>query len=152
MPAWLIWVIAAGVLTGAETLSMDFVLVMCAGGAAAGALAAAAGAPAVVQVLVAAFVAIGLLAFVRPVARRHLAGEAGRDRDAVGVDGGGHLVLHAERAAVQVAECRLHPGGQEREQGVPGTGGGARRADEQVDVLLQPLGLDVLHVGAVGAR
>ena len=75
MPAWLIWLIAAGVLAGAETLSMDFVLVMCAGGAAAGALTAAAGAPPAIQVLVAAFVAIGLLAFVRPVARRHLAGE-----------------------------------------------------------------------------
>jgi membrane protein implicated in regulation of membrane protease activity len=54
---------------------MDFVLVMCAGGAAAGAVTAAAGAPPAIQVLVAAFVAIGLLAFVRPVARRHLAGE-----------------------------------------------------------------------------
>jgi hypothetical protein len=53
MPAWLIWVIAAGVLAGAETLSMDFVLVMCAGGAAAGAVTAAAGAPPAIQVLVA---------------------------------------------------------------------------------------------------
>ncbi len=75
MPAWLIWLIAAGVLAGAETLSMDFVLVMCAGGAAAGSLAAAVGAPPAIQVLVAAFVALGLLSFVRPVARRHLAGE-----------------------------------------------------------------------------
>jgi membrane protein implicated in regulation of membrane protease activity len=75
VPAWLIWLIAAGVLAGAETLSMDFVLVMCAGGAVAGAVTAAAGAPPAIQVLVAAVVAIGLLAFVRPVARRHLAGE-----------------------------------------------------------------------------
>lgn len=75
MPAWLIWVIAAGVLAAAETLSTDFVLLMCAGGAAAGGLTAAVGAPPAIQVLVAAFVAIGLLAFVRPVARRHLAGE-----------------------------------------------------------------------------
>jgi membrane protein implicated in regulation of membrane protease activity len=75
VPAWLIWLIAAGVLAGAETLSMDFVLVMCAGGAAAGSLAAAVGAPPAIQVLVAALVALGLLSFVRPVARRHLAGE-----------------------------------------------------------------------------
>jgi membrane protein implicated in regulation of membrane protease activity len=75
VPAWLIWLIAAGVLAGAETLSMDFVLVMCAGGATAGALTAAAGAPPAIQVLVAAIVAVGLLAVVRPVARRHLAGE-----------------------------------------------------------------------------
>lgn len=75
MPAWLIWLIAAGVLAGAETLSMDFVLVMCAGGAAAGAAAAGLGAPPFLQAIVAAIVAVGLLAFVRPVARRHLAGE-----------------------------------------------------------------------------
>jgi membrane protein implicated in regulation of membrane protease activity len=75
VPAWLIWLIAAGVLAGVETLSLDFVLVMCAGGAVAGAATAAAGAPPAIQVLVAAVVAIGLLAFVRPVARRHLAGE-----------------------------------------------------------------------------
>jgi membrane protein implicated in regulation of membrane protease activity len=75
VPAWLIWLIAAGVLAGAETLSMDFVLVMCAGGATAGAIAAGVGAPAAVQVIVAALVAVGLLAFIRPVARRHLIGE-----------------------------------------------------------------------------
>jgi membrane protein implicated in regulation of membrane protease activity len=74
VPAWLIWLIAAGVLAGAETLSMDFVLVMCAGGAGAGAVAAGLGAPPFLQAIVAALVAVGLLAFVRPVARRHLAG------------------------------------------------------------------------------
>ena len=41
VPAWLIWLIAAGGLAAAETLSLDFVLIMCAGGAAAGAVAAA---------------------------------------------------------------------------------------------------------------
>ncbi len=72
MAAWLIWLIAAAVLAGAEALSLDLVLIMCAGGASAGALAAALHAPAALQVVVAVAVAIGLLAFVRPVARRHL--------------------------------------------------------------------------------
>jgi membrane protein implicated in regulation of membrane protease activity len=68
----LIWLIASGALAVAEVLSLDLVLIMCAGGAAAGAVAAGAGANAPIQVVVAAVVAIGLLAFVRPVARRHL--------------------------------------------------------------------------------
>ena len=74
MPTWLIWLVAAALLAAAETLSLDLVLIMCAGGAAAGAITAAVGAPAAAQVVVAIIVAVGLLAFVRPVARRHLAG------------------------------------------------------------------------------
>jgi membrane protein implicated in regulation of membrane protease activity len=74
MPAWLIWLIAAGVLAGAETLSLDLVLVMIAGGAGAAAIAAGAGAPPAAQVAIAAVVAFGLLLGVRPVARRHLMG------------------------------------------------------------------------------
>jgi membrane protein implicated in regulation of membrane protease activity len=70
----LAWLIAAGVLAGAETLSLDLVLIMCAGGAGAGAIAAGVHAPPTVQVIVAIAVAVGLLAFVRPVARRHLSG------------------------------------------------------------------------------
>ena len=74
MPAWLIWVIAAGVLAGAETLSLDLVLIMCAGGAAGGAITAAAGGGAVLQVIVAIVSAALLLGVVRPVAKRHLVG------------------------------------------------------------------------------
>jgi membrane protein implicated in regulation of membrane protease activity len=72
VPAWLIWIIGAAALAGAEALSLDLVLIMCAGGAAAGALAAALGAPAAAQVTVAILVALGLVLFVRPVAKRHL--------------------------------------------------------------------------------
>jgi membrane protein implicated in regulation of membrane protease activity len=72
MPAWLIWVIAAGGLAAAETLSLDFVLIMCAGGATAGAVTAAAGGPPVLQVAVALVAAAVLLLLVRPVAKRHL--------------------------------------------------------------------------------
>jgi len=74
VPAWLIWVIAAGVLAGAETLSLDLVLIMCAGGAAGGAITAAAGGGAVLQVIVAIVSAALLLGVVRPVAKRHLVG------------------------------------------------------------------------------
>jgi len=70
--AWLIWLIASGALVAAESVSLDFVLVMCAGGAAAGAITAGAGAPAAIQIVVAIVVAAALLVFVRPVAKRHL--------------------------------------------------------------------------------
>ena len=74
MPAWLIWVIAAAVLAGSESLSGDFVLLMCAGGAAGGAITAAVGGGAVLQLVVAIISAALLLGFVRPVAKRHLLG------------------------------------------------------------------------------
>jgi membrane protein implicated in regulation of membrane protease activity len=74
MHAWLIWLILAAVLAGAETLSLDLVLIMCAGGAAAGGIGAAAGLPPAVQVALAIAGALALLLFVRPVAKRHLTG------------------------------------------------------------------------------
>src|SRR5436305_4533936 len=58
VPAWVVWLIVAGVLAGAETLSLDLTLIMCAGGAGAASLAAALGAAPVVQVLVAVIVAV----------------------------------------------------------------------------------------------
>ncbi|TAM90306.1 MAG: NfeD family protein [Jatrophihabitans sp.] len=72
MPAWLIWLIVAAGLAGAETLSLDLVLLMCAGGAGAGAITAAFGAPLAAQVVVALVVAAAMLGVVRPVAKRHL--------------------------------------------------------------------------------
>ena len=72
MPAWLIWLIAAGVLAGAEALSADLVLVMLAGGAVGGSVAALIGLPVALQAIVAILVGLGLLLGVRPVARRHL--------------------------------------------------------------------------------
>lgn len=72
MPAWLLWLIAAGVLAIAEALSLDLVLIMCGGGALVGAVAAAVGLPLGVQVAAFAISALGLLTLVRPVAKRHL--------------------------------------------------------------------------------
>jgi membrane protein implicated in regulation of membrane protease activity len=72
MQAWLIWLIIAAALAGAEALSLDLVLIMLAGGAGGGAVAAAFGAPPVVQVLVAIVLSAALLVGVRPIAKRHL--------------------------------------------------------------------------------
>jgi len=74
MHAWLIWLIIAAVLAGAEAMSLDLVLIMLAGGAAGGAITAGVGGAPALQVLVAIVVALGLLLGVRPVAKRHLTG------------------------------------------------------------------------------
>lgn len=75
MHAWLIWLIIAAVLAGAEALSLDLVLIMLAGGALGGAVAAI-GLDAPFQVLVAIVVSVALLGGVRPVAKRHLEAHA----------------------------------------------------------------------------
>lgn len=72
MAVWVLWLIAAAALAIAETLSVDLVLGMFAGGALAGALAAGLGAGVVYQVLAFAVASVGLLIVVRPVAKRHL--------------------------------------------------------------------------------
>ncbi|MEO6886885.1 MAG: NfeD family protein, partial [Jatrophihabitantaceae bacterium] len=61
MPAWLIWLIASGVLAAAETATLTLVLVMFAGGAAAAAVTAAFGGPVFVQFLVAIVATLALL-------------------------------------------------------------------------------------------
>jgi membrane protein implicated in regulation of membrane protease activity len=72
MPAWLVWLIVAGVFAAAETVSLSFVLVMFAGGSALAAIAAAIGAPLLAQFIVGvAGTAVFLVGF-RPVAMRHL--------------------------------------------------------------------------------
>jgi len=72
VPAWLIWLLAAGVLAIAEALSLDLVLIMLAIAALTTAGAAALGAGAAVQVAVFAVVSLGLVVVVRPLARRRL--------------------------------------------------------------------------------
>jgi membrane protein implicated in regulation of membrane protease activity len=72
VPAWLIWLIVSGAFAAAETFSLTFVLVMFAGGAAAGAIVAAFGAPVLAQFVIALLATAALLGVVRPVAKRHL--------------------------------------------------------------------------------
>jgi membrane protein implicated in regulation of membrane protease activity len=67
-----IWLIAGVLLALAELLTLDFVLIMLAGGAVAAALTGLVGAPLLIQVAVFAVVSgLGLLA-VRPAIKRHL--------------------------------------------------------------------------------
>jgi len=69
---WLIWLVAAGAFAAAEAFSLTFVLVMFAGGAAAGAVAAGLGGPVLLQFIVAIVATVALLGAVRPIAKRHL--------------------------------------------------------------------------------
>ncbi len=83
MADWLIWLIAAGALVVAETLSLGLVLIMFAGGALVAGGAAALGLGVGLQVLVFAIAAVGLLMVVRPIARRHLENTAELSRTGV---------------------------------------------------------------------
>lgn len=71
--AWLVWVAVAALLGLAELVSMDFVLVMLAVGAGAGALSSTVSPSVWVDLAVAAAVSVGMLAVVRPsvVSRLH---------------------------------------------------------------------------------
>ena len=121
MPEWLAWLIAAGVLAGAETMSGAFVLIMVAGGAGAGALTAALGAPVAVQILVALAGTLLLLWLVRPVAVRHL------NPGPPAITGAAALVGHE---AVVLHEVTRH-GGRVRLNGAEWT---ARAADPKQEL------------------
>jgi membrane protein implicated in regulation of membrane protease activity len=68
---WLAWVGLALALGAIEAASVDFVFLMLAGGALAGALVSGLGASFPVQVVTAVAVAAVLLVAVRPLIRRH---------------------------------------------------------------------------------
>jgi membrane protein implicated in regulation of membrane protease activity len=70
--AWLIWLIIAAALAGAEAISLDLVLIMLAGGAVVGSASALIGLPPALQIVLAIAGALALLLVVRPVAKRHL--------------------------------------------------------------------------------
>jgi membrane protein implicated in regulation of membrane protease activity len=72
VPAWLLWLIAAGLFGVGEMVSLDLVLLMFAGGALGGMTVALLGGAVVFQLI--AFIAVAgiLLATVRPIAKRHL--------------------------------------------------------------------------------
>ena len=72
MAAWLLWLIAAGLFAAGEVASLDFVLLMFAGGAVGGMALALIGAAAFAQVIAFIVVSGVLLALVRPIATRHL--------------------------------------------------------------------------------
>jgi len=72
MPAWLLWLIAAGLFAAGEVVSLDLVLLMFAGGAVGGMTVALLGGATAAQLI--AFIVVSglLLLVVRPVAKRHL--------------------------------------------------------------------------------
>ncbi|HET6968397.1 MAG TPA: NfeD family protein [Ornithinibacter sp.] len=69
---WLFWLGLALILAAIEVATVDFVFLMFAGGAAAGAVAAALGAPFMLQAVIAVAVSLLLLFGVRPMIKRQL--------------------------------------------------------------------------------
>ena len=86
MPAWLLWLIIAAALVGAEALSLDLVLIMLGGGAAAA----------------------GLLVGVRPIAQRHLNAHPSTTTGAAALVGKSAVVL--ERVDARGGLVRLNGG------------------------------------------
>ncbi|MEZ5184507.1 MAG: NfeD family protein [Candidatus Nanopelagicales bacterium] len=72
MSATVLWLVAAVLFGILEVMSLDFVLIMLAGGALAGAGAAAVGAPFIVQAGAAGAVSLLGVFALRPIALRHL--------------------------------------------------------------------------------
>lgn len=69
---WSFWAALAVVFGLVETVTLDLVFLMLAGGALAGSVAAIAGAPFFLSALIATGGAVSLLLVVRPIARRNL--------------------------------------------------------------------------------
>ena len=72
MPAWVIWMVAAGVLAAGEIFSLSFFLGPIAVAAVLAALAALLGAGTAVQLVVFTVASAASLLVLRPIARRHL--------------------------------------------------------------------------------
>ena len=72
MPAWVVWMIAAGVLAVGEMFTLSFFLGPIAVAAVLAAVAALAGAAVALQVVIFTVAAAASLLVLRPVARRHL--------------------------------------------------------------------------------
>jgi membrane protein implicated in regulation of membrane protease activity len=72
VPAWLLWLIAAGLFGVGEMVSLDLVLLMFAGGALGGMVVALLGGAVAFQLIAFIGVAAVLLGLVRPIAKKHL--------------------------------------------------------------------------------
>mgnify|MGYP001225348090 CR=1 FL=1 len=82
---WLVWVGVALILAVVEAATVDFIFLMLAGGALAGAVAAAFGSGFPVQAVVAAVSAVALLVGVRPWVKRRF--NIRTERPTVGIAG-----------------------------------------------------------------
>jgi membrane protein implicated in regulation of membrane protease activity len=72
MPDWVIWAIAAAALAAGEVLTLGFFLGLIALGAAVAAIAAAVGVSVELQVALFAITSVVSMAFIRPIALRHM--------------------------------------------------------------------------------
>ena len=72
MDEWVYWIIAAGALAAGEIFTMGFFLGPIAVAATLAALVALVGGPLALQLLVFTVAAVGSVAVLRPIARRHL--------------------------------------------------------------------------------
>jgi len=110
VPAWLLWLIAAGLLGVGEMVTLDLVLLMFAGGALGGMTVALAGGTVPFQLI--AFIAVAgvLLGTVRPIAKRHLT-----DRTPLQLDGVDTLIGRTARVTkvVDSAGGRIRLGADE---------------------------------------
>ena len=70
---WLAWIALAMIFVAVEAATADFVFIMLAGGALAGALAAGSGVVFSLQVVLAVLVAMLLIGLVRPLVKRQFA-------------------------------------------------------------------------------
>jgi membrane protein implicated in regulation of membrane protease activity len=105
MPDWVIWVIAASALAAGEIFTLGFFLGPIAIAAALAAIVAAVGLPVEVQVAVFAVASAASLAFVRPIARRHMKTPARLRSGTAALVGTRAIVLErvdAERGQVKI--------------------------------------------------
>jgi membrane protein implicated in regulation of membrane protease activity len=72
MPDWVLWLVAAGLLAAGEVVTLGFFLGPIALAAVIAAAVAAVGAGAGVQLAAFVLASVASLAFLRPVARRHM--------------------------------------------------------------------------------
>jgi membrane protein implicated in regulation of membrane protease activity len=106
---WLAWLGLALILAAIEAATVDFVFLMLAGGAVAGAAASGIGVPFPAQVVVAVVVAGLLLLVVRPViTRKFMVAEASHGIGAHGLVGRSGRVLQA----VTATDGRVKVGGE----------------------------------------
>jgi membrane protein implicated in regulation of membrane protease activity len=110
VPAWLLWLIAAGLFGVGEMVTLDLVLLMLAGGALGGMGVALLGGTVAFQLLAFIGVAAVLLGLVRPIAKKHLT-----DKTPLQLDGTETLIGRTATVtrAIDVAGGRIKVGADE---------------------------------------
>src|SRR3954452_24589460 len=94
MPDWVIWAIAAVVLAAGEVLTLGFFLGLLALGAAVAAIAGAVGLSIELQVAFFVVTSVASLAFIRPIALRHMKTPARLKSGTAALVGARAVVLH----------------------------------------------------------